>query len=161
MADTRVKKHQFAVYINSASSGSPTWVRVEKATDFTRSMNPVTEERDYIADEHPTTVVKDYKPSEGLTIDAYKGNADFELFYNMYKTLATGTDAEKDLLLVSKFDKNEDDSYYAEKCSATITVDEFNASEGQMSVTIYENGTKTKGSVTYTEGVPTFTADGE
>ena len=158
MADTRIKKHQYAVYL---ADNTGKWVRVEKATDFTRSMNPETEERDYIADEHPTTVITDYKPSEGLTIDAYKGNADFELFYSMYKTLATGTDAERNLLLVSKFDKNDDGSYYAEKCSSTVAVDEFNASEGQMSVTIYENGTKTIGTVTFTDGEPVFTADEE
>ena len=165
MADSRIKKHNYAVYLNNGTSASPSWVRIEKATDFTRALNVETEERNYIADEHATTVIKEYKPSEGLTVDCYKGNPDFEMFYELYKSLATGTDAEKEMLLVSKFDPVEvegvtDPAYYAELCKCSIAVGEFNVSESQMSVTVYENGNKTAGYAVYgTDGLPEFTAD--
>ena len=163
-----IKKHKIGVYLNGGTSEAPSWVRIKKATEFTRSMNPSTEERDYIADEHPTTELMDYKPSEDLTVTTYKGEKDFELLYKLYKERAVGEDAKRELLLVSIFDSSEiEDSdtssivtyYYAEKTDATIALNEFNISSSTLSATVYENGTSTKGYVTFGEdGAVTFTA---
>lgn len=165
MADSTkllIKKHLIQPFLDSTPTGSiPTWVQIKKATDFTRSMNPVTEERDYIADEHATTEVTDYKPSEALSVTTYKGEADFELLYDMYKKRAIGADAQTNFLMVYIFDKTEVDGktyYYADKTSCTVTIDEFNTSGQSLSATVYENGTSTAGYVELTDGVPTFTA---
>ena len=50
-----VKKHQIALMLNKGTSTSPVWTRIKKSTELTISMNPETEENDYIADESPTT----------------------------------------------------------------------------------------------------------
>lgn len=110
----------------------------------------------------------DYKPSEDLTVTTYKGEEDFELLYKLYKERAVGEDAKRELLLVSIFDSSEiEDSdtssivtyYYAEKTDATIALNEFNISSSTLSATVYENGTSTKGYVTFGEdGAVTFTA---
>ena len=47
--------------------------------------------------------------------------------------------------------------YYAEKTSASVTVEELNASGKSLSCTVYENGTPVKGYVTIEGGTPTFT----
>lgn len=162
-----IKKHKIGVYLNGGSKEAPDWVRIKKATEFTRSMNPETEERDYIADEHPTTELMDYKPSEDLTVTTYKGEKDFELLYKLYKERAVGEEAKRELLLVSIFDSVEiEDSedgnkktyYYADKTEATVALNEFNISSSTLSATVYENGTSVKGYVEFAQdGTLTFT----
>lgn len=171
MGTTLIKKHLVRPFINKTPIGSTSadeWVQIKKATDFTRAMNPVTEERDYIADEHPTTEITDYKPSEALSITMYKGEADYDLFFDFYKNKAIGSDAQREYLLVYLMDSVDVTSgdvdpvtttyYYAEKTNASITVDEMNTTSSTLTCTVYENGTSTKGYVTFTDGVPTFTA---
>lgn len=163
-----IKKHMVAVYVNSGDASARKWVRIQKAVEFSRSMNPETEERDYIADEHPTTELMDYKPSEELSITTYKGEEDFDLLYSLYKVRAVGDDAKKEFMLVYKFDSvdvtDSDTSttttyYYADLSEATLVLNEFNTSSSSLSATVYENGTSTAGYVVYdTTGEPTFTA---
>lgn len=167
MASELIKKHKIGIYVNGGTTDAPEWVRIKKATDFTRSMNPTTEERDYIADEHPTTELTDYKPSEDLTITTYKGEKDFELLYKLYKERAIGEDAKREILIVSIFDSTEITDtetsetvtyYYADKAEATIALNEFNTSGSTISATVYENGTPETGYVVFDkEGIPTFT----
>ena len=95
----------------------------------------------------------------------YKGEADFDMMYNLYKNRAIGSDAQKEFLLVYIFDSVTAGSgseavtyYYAEKTGATVTVEELNASGKSLTCNVYENGTPTKGYVTITDGVPSFTA---
>ena len=155
-----IKKHLIRPFLNKGTSELPDWVQIKKATEFTRAMNPQTEERDYIADEHPTTEVMDYKPSENLSVTMYKGEPDFELFYDLYKKRAIGSEAQKEFLLVNIFDSSTVESttyYYAEKTNASITVEELNATGKSLSCNVYENGTPVKGYVTIESGVPTFT----
>ena len=155
-----IKKHLIRPFLNKGTSTVPSWVQIKKVTEFTRAMNPKTEERDYIADEHPTTEVMDYKPSENLSITMYKGEPDFELFYDLYKKRAIGSEAQKEFLLVYIFDSSTVTSttyYYAEKTNASVTVEELNASGKSLSCNVYENGTPVKGYVTIEDGVPTFT----
>ncbi len=163
-----IKKHLVRPFLNKGTSEAPKWVQIKKATEFSRSMNPETEERDYIADENPTTELMGYKPSEELTVTTYKGEEDFELLYQLYKDRAIGEEAKREFLLVSVFDSSEiEDSesgttktyYYAEKSDATVVLNEFNSSSSTLSATVYENGTSVKGYVEFsTAGEVTFTA---
>lgn len=157
---TLIKKHLIRPFLNAGTPEVPDWVQIKKATEFTRAMNPTTEERDYIADERPTTELTGYKPSEALSITMYKGEKDFDLMYKMYKERAIGDDAKMEFLMVYIFDSVEKDGktyYYADKCEATVTVDELNTSGSTLSCTVYENGTPVSGSVEITDGAPVFT----
>ena len=159
MATTLIKKHMTLPFLKDGEN----WVQIKKATEFTRSMNPTKEDRDYISDEMPTTEVTQYKPSESFSITTYKGEKDFDLFYSLYKKRAIGTDAQRELLLVYLFESSavtggtETTYYYAEKSNATITVTEFNASSSTITVDVDENGTPEIGYVEIVDGVPTFT----
>lgn len=167
MAETKlIKKHLIRPFLNNGTSDVPDWVQIKKATEFVRTMNPTTEERDYIADEHPTTEIMDYKPSEGLSVTMYQGEKDFDMMYEMYKKRAIGSDAQKEFLLVYIFDsKTIEDAeagtshtyYYADKTMAAVTVDELNSTASTLSCTIYENGTATQGYVEIVDGAVTFT----
>lgn len=156
---TLIKKHMVRPFLYDTKKSK--WVQIKKATEFSRSMNPTTEERDYIADEFATTEVMAYKPSESFSITTYKGEADFDLFYELYKERATGSDAQRDFMIVSIFETGTADGetvYYAEKTTATITVNEFNAAGSSISIDINENGTPIIGYVSISaDGEPTFT----
>ena len=159
-----IKKHLVRPFLNDGTPELPKWVQIKKATEFVRAMNPVTEERDYISDEHPTTEVVDYKPSEGLSVTMYKGEPDFDMMYEMYKKRAIGSEAQKQFLCVYLFDsvttaqpEGGKTYYYADLTDATVTIDEFNASGKSLTCTIYENGTPTKGYVEILDGQVTFT----
>ena len=102
-AKEMLKKHKFAFYLKVNATPAK-FIRIRKATEFTRNMNPSTEEYDYIADEHPTTEVTDYKPSDDMVVKTIKGEPDFELFYQLYKKRAIGTDAHREVLSVFMFD---------------------------------------------------------
>ena len=106
-AQELLKKHKFALFMDSSKNQADKWVRIGKATEFTRNMNPVTEEYDYIEDEHPTTEVTDYKPSESMSVKTIKNRPDFEMFYSLYKARAIGTDAHRNILCVFMLDYSE------------------------------------------------------
>lgn len=156
-----IKKHLIRPYLNGGTKENPSWIQIRKATEFSRSLNPQTEERDYISDEHPTTELLDYKPSFAVSITTYKGEKDFDLLYEKYKALAVGADAQTQCLRVNMFDSvtvKGKEHFYAEVSDVTIVMDEWNASSSSLSGTVYENGTPERGYVTVDAGVPTFTA---
>ena len=160
MSTQLIKKHKTLPFINAGTSDAPDWVQIKKATEFTHSLNPETEERDYISDEQATTELMNYKPSMSLSVTTIAGEADFDLFYKLYKEKATGEDAKREYMIVFVFDSSSaggTEYYYAYKTDATITVDEFNSVDSQISVSIYENGTPTKGFVYLEDGAPVFT----
>lgn len=156
--ETLVKKHLFALFILDKASSK--WIRIRKATELNRSMNAVTEEYDYIADEFPTTEVTSYKPSEPVAVKTFKGAPDFDLLYDIYKKRATGADAHFDILSVYMFDSATSGNktyYYAEKEDSTLTIDSWDVSGTSLSANIAHNGTPLKGYVEITEGQPVFT----
>ena len=156
---TLIKKHKTLPFLNRGTADEPDWVQIKKATEFTHSLNPETEERDYIADEQPTTELMQYKPSMSLSVTTFEGEADFELFYSLYKKKAVGEDAKMQYLIVYVFDSATAGGttyYYAYRTEATVTVDEFNSVDSTITASIYENGTPTAGYVTLSDGVPRF-----
>lgn len=159
-ATTLVKKHLIRPFLNKGTSASPSWVQVKKATENTINMNPNTEDRDYISDEQPTTELISYKMNVSYGVTTYKGEPDFEMFYDLYKNRYVGSDAQKELLLAYLFDKvqvGNDVMYYAQKWDSTIVVNDFNTTGTVIDVTVNANGTPTEGYITIADGVVTFT----
>lgn len=155
-----IKKHMLRPYLNRGTKASPEWVQIKKAVEFTRALNPQIEDRDYISDEHPTTELMDYKPSFNIAVTTYKGEPDFDMFYEKYKALSVGAEARSQCLLVNMFDSVQKDGkehFFAEVTDVTVVLEEWNATSNQISGTIYENGTPEKGYVTIEAGNPTFT----
>lgn len=161
-ATTLVKKHLIRPFLNKGSSATPSWVQIKKATENTINMNPNTEDRDYISDEQPTTELISYKMNVSYGVTTYKGEPDFEMFYDLYKNRYVGSDAQKELLLAYLFDKvqvGNDVMYYAQKWDATVVVNDFNTTGTVIDVTVNANGTPTEGYITIADGVVTFTAN--
>lgn len=156
--DELVKKHLFALFIKDKNTDK--YIRIRKATELNRSMNPTTEEYDYIADEFPTTEVTGYKPSEPVAVKTFKGQQDFNLLYDIYKKRAIGPDAHYEVLTVYMFDKKtvgNVDNFYAEHEDATVTIDSWDVSGTTLTANVAHNGTPEKGYVVITDGQPVFT----
>ena len=166
-ATTLIKKHMIRPFLNGGTSAEPRWIQIKKATENTINMNPSTEDRDYISDEQPTTELIAYKLGASYGVTTYKGEPDFELFYDLYKNRYTGRDAQKDFLLVYLFDsvaatpEGEDEPvkyYFAQKWNSTIVVNDFNTVGTVIDVDVNANGTPTEGYVTIAaNGEVTFT----
>lgn len=159
-ATTLIKKHLIRPFLNGGTSANPSWVQIKKATENTINMNPNTEDRDYISDEQPTTELISYKMGVSYGVTTYKGEPDFELFYDLYKNRYVGSDAQKELLLAYLFDKvqvGDDVMYYAQKWNSTIVVNDFNTVGTVIDVDVNANGTPTEGYITITDGTVAFT----
>lgn len=168
---TLIKKHLIRPFLNSGTSLSPVWIQIKKATENTINMNPQTEDRDYISDEQPTTEILSYKLGVSYGVTTYKGQPDFDLFYDLYKNRYVGSDAQKELLLTYLFDKiivGGSTMFYAQKWNATVVVNDFNTVGSVIDVDVNANGTPTVGYITIddngdvtftanTSGLPTFT----
>ena len=91
----------------------------------------------------------------------YKGDPLFEYLDNLRQNRATGTDAETKALVVYLYDETSG-KYAAEQNDCTIQFSQFGGEGGggsaSLSYTITFNGDPTLGTVTVSDGVPTFTA---
>lgn len=163
-----IKKHQIGLFLNTGtSSGSPTWTRVKKSTELTIAMNPETEDVDYIADESPTTELKQYKPSIEQPLKMIKDEPDFEAVWPRFYDMKTGDEAKMDVLVVFIFDKDGSGAsatYKAWKTRALVTFNELNGVDSELSFDINFGGTIERGTCTLTGTAPdlspTFTAAG-
>lgn len=165
-----IKKHQIGLFLNTAaaSASAPEWKRIKKSTELTISMNPETEDVDYIADESPTTELKQYKPAISQPLKMIKGEPDFEAVWPKFYDLKTGEEAKMDVLVVFIFDKDgagASAKYKAWKTPALVTFNELNGVDSELSFDLNFGGTVERGTCTLTgtapDYVPTFAAAAE
>lgn len=153
---TKIKKFHNLVFINGGTPTVYDWKQIRKATDNAVTMNAETTEYDYIVDESPTLVLEKYKPGMSLPITMYKGEADYEYFYDKYYNLKTGADAESKILLIDY--AHGTSSYNAWLADCVVVIDSMNPVESTITANITMNGTIVQGTATVTAGVPVFTA---
>ena len=152
-----VKKHQIAIMLNKGTSTSPVWTRIKKSTELTISMNPETEENDYIADESPTTELKNYKPSIDQDLTMMKGEDDYEMMFPYFYEQRVGSEAHIDCMVVFKQEPETAGGYKAWKTDAIVSVKDLNAVESKLNFQIAFGGTIEKGTATNSDGAITFT----
>ena len=97
---TRLKKHKTIPFINTGTSSSPVWARIGKSTIFDLTLNANIVTSDFIEDEMPTDDVTYYKPTLPQELQTNAGDASFDYIYEMFKSLPTGEDIKKDILIV-------------------------------------------------------------
>lgn len=156
----QVQKYHVALLVNSGTSDAPTWVQIEKSTDNTITMNGETEDRDFITDEQATTILKKYKPSMSEPITLFKGNPDYEYFWDKFYNTAVGSNSMSEILVVfmNETDSADTSAFKAWKCACSLVCDSLNPVDGTLTFSINFNGTIAKGTVTVSSsGEPTFT----
>lgn len=167
-----VKKHLIGLFLNDGTSAAPDWKRIKKSTELTISMNPETEDFDYIADENPTTELMKYKPSIDQDLTMYKGEPDYEMMWPYFYEARTGSEAHKECMIVFMQEGDTTSGYSAWKTDSVISVQDLNAVESKLNFQVLFGGnlkkgvaTKTGDAISFTEGAavskPSATAPGE
>lgn len=164
MERNMVKKWKIAPFLNKGTKELPDYFRIKKSTAFDLSMNPETQEYDYIADESPTTELLKYKPSLNQALTMYKGEPDYDFVFKKFFNMDTGSDAETDMLLVffqeSKkvtVEGEEKEYYLAWNSDCIISINDLNSVDSTLTFDVFFNGTVAKGYVELVEGKPVFT----
>ena len=156
---TRLKKYQTLLHLDTSATSTPSWARIGKSTVFDLVMNAQTEENDFIEDEQPSTDIMSYKPEIDEELQANKGDAAFDYLYEMMKSRPTGEDVKKSVLITFAGNTGTEqaptfDGWLTE---STITIDHFDSVAEKIYFKISINKV-TPGTVTVTDGVPSFSA---
>lgn len=156
-----VKKWKIAPFLNKGTTASPDWFRIKKSTALDLMMNPETKEFDYIADESPTTELDKYKPSLSQALTMYKDEDDYEFVFDKFFNMSVGEDAKTEILLVfyqEPVDEGDTHTHFkAWKSSCVISVNDLNGVDSVINFDVTFGGTVSKGYVTISSGVPSFT----
>lgn len=111
-----IHKTKFVPFIDTSKTDTPTWVQLEKSTNFSISFNPQEKTFDFISSESPQTEIDSYQPSLSQSITMYDDQPDFDAIFDMCFNLPTGGDAHRKVLLAFYARKSEaldsDTTYY-------------------------------------------------
>lgn len=159
-----IQSHMVLPFLNDGTPDMPKFIQLKKATEWNTAFNAETEDRKYISDKYATTEVLRYKPSVPVSISTIKGEPDFDLFDKIRKTMPTGEQCKKQLLVVrlgvdEEYDESKD--YEAQLANVTLVLDSEDTVASTISVTINYNGTPIDGTVRFTDGVPVFSPESE
>lgn len=153
-----VKKHLIGLFIDTGNDvNNQRFRRIKKSTELTVSMNPVTNEYDYIADESPTSEVDKYQPSIDQPLTMYKDEPDFKMIFERFFKMNVGNDAHARVMLVYMFAGNKESGFLAWESDCILQISEMNAVDSTITMNITFGGTVRKGYATVVNDVPTFT----
>ncbi len=155
MALTRLKKHKFIPYINVSTTSTPSWARIGKSTIFDLTLNANIVTSDFIEDEMPTDDVTYYKPTLPQELQTNAGDASFDFIYGMFKSLPTGEDIKKEVLLVFAGASSPFDAWLT---NSSVILKDLNSVDEKILFDLNINSI-TQGTVVIDAdtGVPTFT----
>lgn len=155
MSLTRLKKHKFIPYINVSNTSTPSWARIGKSTIFDLTLNANIVTSDFIEDEMPTDDVTYYKPTLPQELQTNAGDASFDYIYEMFKSLPTGEDIKKEILICFAGASSPVDAWLT---NSSVILKDLNSVDEKILFDININKI-TNGTVTFDEttGAPTFT----
>lgn len=152
-----VKKHMIGLFLNTGTPAEPAWTRIKKSTELTLSMNPETEDFDYIADENPTTELKKYKPTIDQDLTMYRKEDDYKMIWPYFYEMKVGSDAHVECLVVFMQEKDvTTGGYSAWKTDSVISIQDLNAVDSKINFQILFGGTVEKGTATNTNDTIAF-----
>lgn len=129
-----------------------------KSTDYNAE---VTEEK-WIINKNKTKTIDSYGLSSGVEQTAYKGDPVFDFVDDIRYRLKTGVDAETTLLEIDKYSVTSEETapkYRARLWKVAIEISSNGGDTAKVNYNIHYVGDPTFGTVTFTNGVPTFTKE--
>lgn len=114
----------------------------------------------YIINENATTTVDSYAVSLDGEMKCIYGDQVYDYINGLRYNLATATDAETTVLLIDKYDVDDDGSFKAQKFNCSISISSYGGDGGTtptIGFKINVNGDPVQGTATIASGVPTFT----
>lgn len=149
-----VKKHMIGLFLNVGTPSVPHWVRIKKSTALTISLNPETEDFDYIADESKTTELKDYKPSIDQPLTMYENEPDYQYVFDKFYELKTGNEAHSEVLVAFMQTAVGERQFKAWKSDCIIVVNDLDGVGSVINFNIQFGGTTKKGIATISGVAP-------
>lgn len=149
-------------FLNIEPSGSSeSWALVGNGmTTGSYSYEATETSETYIINENATTTVDSYAVSLDGEMKCIYGDQVYDYINGLRYNLATGTDAETTVLLIDKYDADDDGSFKAQKFNCSISISSYGGDGGatpSIGFKINVNGDPTQGTATIASGVPTFT----
>lgn len=114
----------------------------------------------YIVNENATTTVDSYAVSLDGEMKCIYGDQVYDYINGLRYNLATGTDAVTTVLLIDKYDVDDDGAFKAQKFDCSISISSYGGDGGatpSIGFKINVNGDPVQGTATIASGVPTFT----
>ena len=156
----RIKRSQFATYLNTTPSSAATWSLIgDGITNLKESLNPKTSSETYITDNVATISVDSYAPTMPAIATAKVGEAVFEYIRGLRDAKAILSDCETQIINVALYETPTAGAYPATQQNCSIQVDEFSGEGGvkmNQNFTINFQGTPTQG--TFNPSTKTWTA---
>ena len=150
-------RDQFAHYINTGTSAdAPTWTLEGVGVDaLALSYNPQVDQYKTIIERNSHATFNNYQLQTAVSGKRiYKGDAIYEYLNEARKNMKA---LETQFMEVEMANADESGSYSATKFNCLIVIDEFLGENATISYTLYVKGDPTHGSVTISDGTPTFT----
>lgn len=143
--------------INSGSTWTPDWGRIDKSTIFDLAFNPQSTTEDYIAYETPIEEISGYQPELPQEIALYRGNKIYDYIEDLVYDLQVGDALRVPMLLC--FPPDSDGKIRAWQIKdCRLLLNNYNSVDGKITFTLKLGGTYDRGTVTISDGVPVFAA---
>lgn len=152
------KKTQTLLFLDTATTATPTWARIKLSSMLEVAVNAKTEDYDYISNENTVTEVINYQPSLSQENMCEEGDSAFDYLWGKFYDLPVGSEAETDGLIVFPKAGTTQGTFTAWKLPMTIILNSFNAVDKKITYDLKAAGDVVKGTVTVADGVPTFVA---
>ncbi|MFR7544540.1 MAG: hypothetical protein ACLUWN_01130 [Clostridia bacterium] len=157
----KINREDWVEFLNTSKEGSSeTWSIIGVGiTDKSIEYNAETTEEKWIIEGNKRKTVDSYGLSSGVEQTAYKGDPVFDYVDNIRYRLLKGKDAETTLLEIDKYSAIGEDSavkYRARKWKVGIEISSNGGDSAKVNYNINYLGDPTFGTVTFSEGTPTF-----
>lgn len=166
MNEVRVKRSQFATFLNTTPKGeTTTYARMGKGiTTSSVAYNPTVNDELYISEDGANKSLDSYAPSMASEQVAFAGDPVFDYVDSLRQSRAVGDEAKTDMLMVYIYDKKAEGIYHAEKQDVIVSINEFGGDAGGAVTISYDAGfcgEPIKGTVTIIDGEVVFKAISE
>lgn len=132
MASKKVKRSQFALFLNTGTAETPIWSLVgDGVTEMSIAYNPQTSEVVYINQDSGVTDVESYKPTIAAPMTAMAGDPVFDYVDAIRMKRKVLTDCVTECLLVYLYKDEQSGAYPAEKNACGVQIDEFGGAGGE------------------------------
>lgn len=151
-----MEKRKRHLWAHGLKTGENTFDRMGKGiTEMELSYNATETSEKYIDEEVATTTVDEYAPSFDNEQTCYKDEPIYEYLNELRLNLATGSDAESEVVNIDVMDKQEDGSYTAQKFDCSISISSYNGTTIKYKVNL--NRSPVDGTATIVDKKITFT----
>jgi hypothetical protein len=161
MAVSKVKRNQFATFLNTTTSAGAVYVLVGPGIKTGKiAMNPKVTEETYVSDDTATTMVDGYAPKLAFDMIAIQGDPAFAWVDALRAKRATLSDAETDIVQVYYYQSSSNGLYPAERQPVSVQVDDFGGDGGlPLTITFTFNYLGIASSGYFSASSKTFTAN--